>query len=97
MIFDLQKSEKSSIAETLLHAYTCQVRLRSTIITLAVIPFALLFGAGCGGLATAQSVSPLSFLLPGLLGANQTPHEDPSLQAAPPPDSKPETVVARAN
>jgi hypothetical protein len=34
--------------------------------TLALVPFILLFGAGCGGLSTSQSVSPLDFLLPGL-------------------------------
>jgi hypothetical protein len=46
-------------------AYTGQVRLNWRLPWLA-IPVALaLLGAGCAGINTSQSVSPLDFLLPG--------------------------------
>jgi len=33
----------------------------------------MLVGAGCGGISTTQSVSPATFLLPGLLKADPPP------------------------
>ena len=42
------------------------------------LPALLLFVAGCGGITASKSISPASFLLPGLLQAVPQP---------PPPDS----------
>jgi hypothetical protein len=43
----------------------------------ALIPALVLMGAGCGGIATTQSVSPATFFLPGLLKADPPPaHPD---------------------
>jgi hypothetical protein len=42
----------------------------------------ILLGAGCSGINTSQSVSPASFLLPGLLQADPPPaHPDLILPA----------------
>jgi len=44
---------------------------------LAIIPALLLFVAGCGGINVSKSVSPLDFILPGLLQADPPPtHPD---------------------
>ncbi len=68
--------------------------------TLALVPFILLFGVGCGGLSTSQSVSPLDFLLPGL--TETKPVSKPMLTVpeksrAFQPESKPVEVLAKAN
>ena len=45
---------------------------------------ALVLCAGCSGINTSQSVSPATFLLPGLLkAAPARPHGDPTLPPAP--------------
>jgi len=51
----------------------------------------LLLGAGCSGINTTQSVSPATFLLPGLLQADPPPaHPDRVL-----PADEPLTEVAQ--
>jgi len=45
--------------------YTGQVRLNWRLPWLAITATLALFGAGCAGINTSQSVSPLDFLLPG--------------------------------
>jgi hypothetical protein len=45
--------------------YTQQVRTSWKI--LAALVVVALIGAGCGGISASQSVSPATFLLPGLL------------------------------
>jgi hypothetical protein len=57
------------------------VKLNWKVLRLAaLIPALALAGAGCGGLAATQSVSPATFLLPGLLKADPPPaHSDPVL------------------
>jgi len=49
------------------------VRLHWKILRLALCPALLLPGAGCGGITVSKSVSPASFLLPGLLQADPPP------------------------
>jgi hypothetical protein len=88
---------KQSIADRRNLAYIGAMRFRSKLIMLAVIPCALVLATGCGGLATSQSVSPLDFLLPGLVKADQKQQSDPSLQPVPPPKPEPAIVLARAN
>ena len=88
---------KQSVADCADLAYSGSVRYRSKIMTLAVVPFLLLFGAGCGGLSTSKSVSPLDFLLPGVFHVEQKMHSDPSLQAVPPPQPEPAVLLAGAN
>ena len=47
---------------------------------LALFPLALVICAGCSGINTSQSISPASFLLPGLLQADPPPaHPDRAL------------------
>jgi len=44
---------------------------------LAILPALLLLVAGCGGINVSKSVSPLDFILPGLLKADPPPtHPD---------------------
>jgi hypothetical protein len=51
----------------------------------ALVPAVLLLCAGCGGLNATGSVSPASFLLPGLLKADPPPaHPDSTLPAGEP-------------
>lgn len=56
------------------------------------IPALVFLGAGCSGINTTQSVSPATFLLPGLLQANPPPEQLPE-PAAPAPE--PGIVVAQ--
>jgi hypothetical protein len=57
----------------------------------ALIPALELVGAGCGGIAATQSVSPATFLLPGLLKADPPPaHSDLVL-----PDNEPAEELAQ--
>jgi len=47
-----------------------------------MIPAALLFGAGCSGINATKSISPLDFLLPGIMRAEPPPaHPDRDLPA----------------
>jgi hypothetical protein len=39
-----------------------------------------LFGAGCGGISGSQSISPASFLLPGILKADPPQTNAPALR-----------------
>jgi hypothetical protein len=51
----------------------------------------VLLGAGCSGINASQSVSPATFLLPGLMQANPPPaHPDVIL-----PAEEPSTEVAK--
>jgi hypothetical protein len=42
------------------------VRLKWRFLWLAIPALLALFGAGCAGINTTQSISPLDFLLPGM-------------------------------
>lgn len=68
------------------------MRFGSIIKKLAVLPAILLIGAGCGGIAATQSISPLMFLLPGI-GQNKTP----APVAPSKPQAEPVRVLAQAN
>ena len=46
--------------------YTGQVRLNWKLLRLALLVALPLAGAGCSGINTSQSVSPLDFFLPGV-------------------------------
>lgn len=61
---------------------------------LAIASLLVLSGAGCGGVSASKSVSPLDFLLPGLMKADPPAH--PSIE--PVPVMVPEvTILAQAN
>jgi hypothetical protein len=61
------------------------VALNWKIAWLAMGGSVLLLGAGCSGINTTQSISPATFLLPGLLQADPPPtHPDRILPAAAP-------------
>ncbi|MGA2660900.1 MAG: hypothetical protein ABSH34_25740 [Verrucomicrobiota bacterium] len=50
------------------------MRLNWKVLRLAaLIPALVLVGAGCSGISASQSVSPATFLLPGLLKADPPP------------------------
>jgi hypothetical protein len=49
------------------------VRLNWKVLRWATIPALVLLGAGCSGINTTQSVSPATFLLPGLMQADPVP------------------------
>jgi hypothetical protein len=49
------------------------VSLNWKFLRLAVIPAFLLVVAGCSGINTTHSVSPATFLLPGLIQADPSP------------------------
>jgi hypothetical protein len=68
------------------------MRLGSIIKNLAALLAILLIGAGCGGIAATQTISPLMFLIPGL-GVNNRPPNP----AVSPSQSQPIAVLARAN
>jgi hypothetical protein len=40
------------------------------VLRLAVLPALLVLAAGCGGITATKSISPATFLLPGLLQAD---------------------------
>ncbi|MGA2867238.1 MAG: hypothetical protein ABSF95_22395 [Verrucomicrobiota bacterium] len=46
------------------------MKLNWKILRLALIPALALLGAGCGGLQASHSISPATFLLPGLMQAD---------------------------
>jgi hypothetical protein len=61
---------------------------------LAFAAVLVLCGTGCGGISASKSVSPLDFLLPGLMKAD--PPAQPSTEPA--PQLAPEvTILAQAN
>ena len=70
------------------------MRFGSIVKRLAVLPAILLIGAGCGGIAASEAVSPLMFLLPGL-GQNKT--QTPAPVAPEQPKSEPIGVLAQAD
>jgi len=60
---------------------------------LVIVPALLLLGTGCGGFGASQSISPLNFLLPGLI------HKKPAEEAAPVavvPQGEPVKIVAQS-
>lgn len=59
--------------------YNRQVRLNCKFLCLTLAAVLPLVCVGCGGISGHQSVSPASFLLPGLL-KNDAPANLPSLQ-----------------
>ncbi len=53
------------------------MRLNWKILRVVLYPAILLLGAGCGGISASKSVSPATFLLPGLLQTGPAPtHQD---------------------
>jgi hypothetical protein len=56
------------------------VRLNRNLLLLAMLAACALFGAGCSGVNTSQSVSPIDFFLPG---AGHFLKADPSPTNAP--------------
>lgn len=68
-----------------------RVRSNGKLLRFALCPALLLLAAGCGGVSASRSVSPLDFLLPGLLQATPPPAQpDPVLPAA-----EPSTEIAK--
>jgi hypothetical protein len=63
---------------------------------LSLVAAVALFGAGCSGISTTQSVSPATFLLPGFFVQAPAESATPAV-----PESKPEPAsfltVAQAN
>jgi len=58
------------------------VRLRWKKLQFAICAILLVLAAGCSGINASKSVSPLDFLLPGLLKADPSPaHPDPAAPA----------------
>ena len=53
--------------------YTRQVRIRWNILCLALLATFALMLAGCGGISASRTVSPLDFLLPGIIKADPAP------------------------
>jgi len=49
------------------------VRLNWKVLRLAAIPALSLFATGCGGFSASKSISPATFLLPGLMQADPSP------------------------
>jgi hypothetical protein len=61
------------------------VKINWKILHLAICGAALLAAAGCSGINTSQSVSPATFLLPGLMKADPSPaHPGPVAPATVP-------------
>ncbi len=71
------------------------MRLNWKVLRLAaLIPALVLVGAGCGGVSASKSVSPASFLLPGLLKADPPPaHSEPVLPGNEPPEELAQFLV----
>jgi hypothetical protein len=68
------------------------VKLNWKIAGLAMCGSLLLLGAGCSGINATESISPATFLLPGLLQANPPPaHPDLIL-----PTNEPPTEAAKS-
>ena len=74
--------------------YTRQVRLNWKFLRLAIIPvFALLLATGCSGINASGSVSPATFLLPGLGQARPEPVQP----TVPVPASETAHLLARSH
>jgi hypothetical protein len=58
---------------------------------LAIIPAIALLASGCSGFNASGSISPATFLLPGLMKADPVPMEEQN----PPPPTEPEVIVAQ--
>jgi hypothetical protein len=68
------------------------VRLNWKIVRLATFGSGLLLGAGCSGINASKSISPATFLIPGLLQVDPAPaHPDRVL-----PVEEPSTEVAQS-
>jgi len=69
------------------------MRFKRILPRVATIPAILLVATGCGGFSGSHSVSPASFLLPGLMQADppQESEKDPL------PSAKPVAVVAQSH
>jgi hypothetical protein len=50
--------------------YTRQVRISWKFLALALVGTGSLLLAGCGGISASRTISPLDFLLPGILRAD---------------------------
>lgn len=69
------------------------VKLNSKVALVVILTGSALLGAGCSGINASQSVSPASFILPGLLKVEpQTSEPDEPLPAV-----APAAQFARAN
>ncbi|HLH57021.1 MAG TPA: hypothetical protein VKY92_25805 [Verrucomicrobiae bacterium] len=67
------------------------MRLNWKVLGLTILPVLLLSATGCGGLSATKSISPASFLLPGLIQATPPPaHPESTL-----PQAEPGTEVAQ--
>jgi hypothetical protein len=74
------------------------MRSGSILKKLAILPAILLIGAGCGGLAATQTISPLMFLIPGFgqNGSSKATNSPPVI-AVSKPQTEPVRVLAQAN
>ena len=61
------------------------MRLNLKVLRWLCLPALLLLGGGCSGINTTQSVSPATFLLPGLLQADPPPAHPELAVPAPEP------------
>jgi hypothetical protein len=77
-------------------SYIWTVRYSRIIKLLAVLPAVVLFGAGCGGFQSAQGVSPLDFLLPGLTQARPASPPSASDKVSSPETTQTNSVVILA-
>jgi hypothetical protein len=62
------------------------VRIKPKILQLVAVAGLLLLAAGCGGFTASKSISPASFLLPGLLKADPPPGHFEQILPAQEPD-----------
>ena len=63
------------------------MRLNWKALRLAAIPALCLLAAGCGGFSATKSISPATFLLPGLMQADPPPAHPESTLPAELPDA----------
>ncbi|HVR37437.1 MAG TPA: hypothetical protein VMS21_16505 [Methylomirabilota bacterium] len=61
------------------------MRLDRILRTLAILAALCLIGTGCGGFSASQSISPASFLLPGLVGNESSGDSPDGLRESIPP------------
>jgi hypothetical protein len=52
------------------------VRSNGKWLWIVFCPLLLIIAAGCGGISASKTVSPLDFLLPGLMQSDPPPHPD---------------------
>jgi len=72
------------------HSILRSVRLNRKLLAWVVAPLFVLLGTGCGGISASRSVSPATFLLPGLMQA--TPKAADPISPAALPEA-PQTVA----